>query len=215
MCGRYTLTYQDLGEVVAELGAILDPAAAALHHPRFNIAPTNAAIIACPRGDAPVIVPGTWGLRLGGRLVINVRGETAPARMAAAWARGRCVVPADGFYEWTGAKGERRPLRFHAPDGRPLLMAGLFEAQEGAPPAFAVLTTAARAPVAAVHDRMPLLLSPASARAWLSGPPRALRPDEVALSSTEASPRVNAVANDDPGLLEATPVEKRGQLPLF
>ena len=218
MCGRYTLTYQDLGEVVEQLGAVLDPAAAELHHPRYNVAPTNAAIIACPRGDRPALIPGTWGLRLGGRLIINLRAETGPARLAAAWARGRCVVPADGFYEWTGARNERRPVRFHAPDGRPLLMAGLFEEQAvagEAPPLFAVLTTAARPPVAAIHDRMPLLLSPASAREWLARPPRALWPDDVALVGTDASSRVNAVGNDDPGCLEAGPTERRGQLPLF
>ena len=217
MCGRYTLTYQDLGEVAQELGAILDPEAAAVYHPRYNIAPTQATIVARPRGDRPALVPATWGLHVGGRLVFNARLETAPSRFAAAWARGRCVVPADGFYEWTGPRDDRRPLRFHAPDDRPLFLAALFEepAEVGAPPTFTILTTASRPPVAAIHERMPVLLSPASVGAWLSRPPRALRPDDLPLVATAASPRVNAVANDDPGCLVSAPVERRGQLPLF
>jgi putative SOS response-associated peptidase YedK len=84
-----------------------------------------------------------------------------------------------------------------------------------APPTFAVLTTAARAPVAAIHDRMPVLLSPENARRWLLGePPRVIVPDEVALAARPVSPRVNGTAHDDPACLEP-PDEKGKQLGLF
>jgi putative SOS response-associated peptidase YedK len=215
MCGRYTLTYSDLGEVVAMLDAILDPAAAELYRPRFNIAPTNAAVIARPRADRPALVPAVWGLYRDRRLIINVRSESAATRFAAAYQSGRCVVPADGFYEWTGERSARRALWFHAPDGSPLMMAGLCDERPDAPPAFAVLTTASRPPVAAIHERMPVLLSREDARGWLLGePPRIVRPFAVPLAARPVSPRVNTTAHDDPACLEAM-AEPAKQLGLF
>src|SRR5690348_10800056 len=102
MCGRYTLSYADLDAVVRALDAILDPAALALHHPRYNIAPTNRCIVAhAGDGDRPVLAPAVWGFRRDGRLVINARSETARGRFHDAYAHRRGVVPADGFYEWT------------------------------------------------------------------------------------------------------------------
>ncbi len=213
MCGRYSLTYGDLGAIVAELDAILDPTAAELYRPRYNVAPTDTVVIgrapdaqddALAASTRPHLVPGVWGLRRDQRLIINVRAENAAARFPGAYRGGRCVVPADGFYEWTGERKARHASWFHAPDGAPLLMAGIFDEHraEGTPPTFAVLTTAARAPVAAVHDRMPVLLSPESARRWLLG--SAAGPvvaDAVPLVSQAVSSRVNAVANDDPTCL--------------
>jgi putative SOS response-associated peptidase YedK len=218
MCGRYTLTYRDLGQVAELIGALVVPAAAELHHPRYNIAPTDRCVVAMPGEARPVLAPGVFGVHLSGRLVINVRAETAARRFASAYARGRCVVPADGFYEWTGTGGHRRPTWFHAQDGSPLLMAGLlFEAQADDPvslPSFTVLTAAARPPVAEIHDRMPLLLTPETARRWLAERPPALPADAVPLVGTAVSSRVNAVANDDPGCL-APPEPEKGQLSLF
>jgi putative SOS response-associated peptidase YedK len=207
MCGRYSLTYADLGAVVAELGALLDPAAAELYRPRYNVAPTNTVVIgrAGPDGETrPVLVPGVWGLHRGPRLIINVRSENAAARFPAAYRSGRCVVPADGFFEWTGEKKDRRATWFHAPDGAPLFMAGLLDehASTGAPPTFAVLTTAARPPVAAVHDRMPVLLSRDAALDWLRGDaPRLVPLEAVPLAARAVGAHVNAAANDDPACL--------------
>ncbi len=199
MCGRYTLTYADLGAIVAALDAIVDPAAAELYRPRYNIAPSNAVVVARGQLDRPAIVPAVWGLRRDHRLIVNARSESASGRFPGAYQRGRCVVPADGFYEWTGELRDRRAIWFHASDGAPLLMAGLLD--EGAPPAFAVLTAPARPPVATIHDRMPVLLSREGARRWLLGEaPRAVTPDEIALEGRPVSPRVNATAHDDPGL---------------
>ncbi|MFT3768110.1 MAG: SOS response-associated peptidase [Minicystis sp.] len=211
MCGRYTLTYSDLGQVAELLGAILEPTAAALHRPRYNVAPSSACIVARSVGQ-PMLVHALWGLRLGGRFVINARSESAAARFHDAYAHGRCVVPADGFYEWSGDKGAKKPVWFHDPNGQPLLMAGLLVDQPSAPPAFTVLTAAARPPVDAIHDRMPVLLSPESARRWLSEAPRAVHPDQVPLIGTEVSPRVNATAHDDPACIAP---ERSKQLGLF
>jgi putative SOS response-associated peptidase YedK len=100
-------------------------------------------------------------------------------------------------------------------------MAGLAEDKKEGLPAFAVLTTAARPPVAEIHDRMPVLLTRDHARRWLLGePPRAIHPDEVALSARAVSQRVNGTAHDDPACLEplGEPEKKMGkgkQLGLF
>lgn len=215
MCGRYTLTYADLGAVAEEIGALLDPAALAIHRPRYNIAPANAAVIARGAGGGTRLVPATWGLRLGGRFVINVRSESAAARLPEAFAHGRAVVPADGFYEWTGDKADRRPNWFHDPAGRPLYMAALVMDMPSAPPAFAVLTTAARAPVDAVHDRMPALFTAADARRWIAEADRAISPSAVSLVATPVSQRVNGTAHDDPACIAPEAPGPRGQLRLF
>jgi putative SOS response-associated peptidase YedK len=204
MCGRYTLTYADLGEVAAELEALIDPAAAALHRPRYNVAPTNAAVVARDAEGRAALVPAVWGLHRDRRLIINVRAESAASRFARAYEQARCIVPADGFYEWTGEAKERRPLWFHLPEGAPLFMAGILDPPgEGELPAFAVLTAPSRPPIAPAHDRMPVLLSAAGARRWLLGrPPRVIVPDDLPLAARAVSPRANAVAHDDPACIE-------------
>jgi len=213
MCGRYTLTRPDLGSVVDLLSADVDPSAAEIHHPRYNIAPSQPCVVASagranadPAGDPsgpsgitgegrPVLSAAVWGLRLSGRFVVNLRAEAS-----ARYRMRRCVVPADGFYEWTGPAGDRRPTWFHAPSGELLLMAGLLDDRAGARPSFAILTTPSRGPVHAIHDRMPVFMGADRARRWLAGEGRA-EPDPVELIATEASPRVNSAANDDASLL--------------
>jgi putative SOS response-associated peptidase YedK len=221
VCGRYTLSYSDLGDVAAELDAILDPAAAELYRPRYNVAPTDAMVIATHgEGDRPALVPAVWGLHRDKRLVINVRSEAARTRSATSERHAFCVVPADGFYEWMGEKGDRRPLWFHAPDHAPLWMAGVADQTPGEPRTFAVLTGPARPPVASVHSRMPILLTRDHARRILLGePPRVLVGDEVPLEALAVSPRCNAVANDDPACLDPATADDakpaRKQLGLF
>jgi putative SOS response-associated peptidase YedK len=216
MCGRYTLTYADLSLVAAELEALVDPAAAELYRPRYNVAPTQAAVVARAESDAgpdrALLVPAVWGLHRDQRLVINVRSENAAARFFG----GRCVVPADGFYEWTGEGRDRRPVWFHLPAGAPFFMAGILDGPRGEPaPSFAVLTAPARPPISAVHDRMPVLLSAEGARRWILGPPpRVIVPDDLPLEARPVSPRANTVAHDDPACIEPAPAGPR-QLGLF
>jgi hypothetical protein len=120
--------------------------------------------------------------------------------------------PIDGFYEWTGEKGHRRPFWFHRPGREIILLAGLLDVASGAPPTFAVLTAPAREPIASIHDRMPVVLGAEGARAWLA---KGGRPEveELELLAVEVSPRVNSVANDDASVLELT--AHRGQLRLL
>lgn len=167
-------------------------------------------------GGAPRVVPARFGLEVRkGHLVINARAETAADLriFRDAFQGGRCVVPADGFYEWQGGRGDRTPLWFHAPDGGLLLFAGLAFERDGCR-RFVILTTAANERMRSVHDRMPALLSRDEAVAWLEHPDAALlRPaPEAWLSAREVSSRVNDPEEDGPALIEAAP---RRQLTLL
>lgn len=203
MCGRFTLTEKDLLRLAHALGAVVDPALAGAWRPRFNVAPGQDALVLRDAG----------GLRLerarfglggeGGPLRFNARSETAAETRAfrAAWVTRRCIVPADGFYEWEGPAGARRPIWFHDPARRPLRFAALFGEDAGRL-AFTILTAPARGLVAALHDRMPVLVPEDGVRPWLGGGPLPAPSPEDALVGGPASPRVNAVANDDEGCLE-------------
>jgi putative SOS response-associated peptidase YedK len=130
-----------------------------------------------------------------------------------AYARRRCVIPSDGFYEWRREGKERVPFWFHRDDGRPLLFAGLYESWR--PRAdewertFTIVTTRANELVSQLHDRMPVVLEGEAADRWMfrttpSGElPGLLEPArEGLLVMTPVSQRVNSVANDDPSLME-------------
>jgi putative SOS response-associated peptidase YedK len=230
MCGRYTLTTPDYDTLARALGVVVDPELAALYRPRYNVAPTTVCLVVRERDGGREIVRARWGLvnswakdRSAGPKQINARSETAPDKPAfrAAFAKRRCVVPADGFYEWQGAKGARQPIRYHAPDGGLLAFAGLYESWDDPSTGerertFTILTTAANELVAPVHDRMPAVLAPGDVPAWLAADTDAARARALlgpapagVLVATPASPRVNAVGNDDPGCL-APPEPPRG-----
>jgi putative SOS response-associated peptidase YedK len=133
--------------------------------------------------------------------VINARSETAGKRF-----RGTrpVIVPADGFYEWTGAKGARRPLWFRPRGGGLLYLAGLTEDLPDGRRAFVILTTDASGPVAEIHDRMPVVLPREKIQAWIEQGDSGLlvpAPPDF-LTATEVSSRVNDVKNDDASLLD-------------
>lgn len=209
MCGRTTLTLPDLAPLLEALEAEASPGEAAAYRPRWNGAPGDLLLVARREEGATRLSRLRWGLPGREGLLINARVESVgrlPSFREALQAR-RCVLPVDGFYEWTGAKGSRRPLRFHRPDGGLLLLAGLWTPapQDPSGGAFAVLTCPADARVAPVHDRMPLLLPRARVRDWLApGPPPddlLAPPGDSGLLADEASSRVNDVRNEGPDLL--------------
>lgn len=217
MCGRISLGASSIADVADFFGARVAPEEAALYRPRYNVAPTQRHWIVRLDAGERRLVFATWGFpSTTGRLLINGRVETAKSRPAfrEAWRARRCVVPADGFYEWTGKARERRPRRFHPGQGL-LALAGLYEppAVEGGPPRFVVLTTAANEDVAPVHDRMPVLLRREELEPWLAGD---FEPGPIpggTLVATPVSSRVNSVQNDDPSLIE--PVAPPKQLTLL
>ncbi len=235
MCARFTLT-AGVAEIAAALG--VDPAAieATGHRPRYNIAPTQPHVIVRERQEARQALPARWGLvntwatdakRAGAQ--INARAEDVPRRRAyrAAWEkRRRCLVPADGFLEWTGPKSARQPVWFHRPEGGLILLAGLYESWRAGDDdwrrTFTILTTAANPTVAPIHDRMPVVLSADDAAEWVypGNEPEVvwelLRPAPESLLVGEAvSRRVNSVRNDDPDCLALDPeAELATQTPL-
>lgn len=227
MCGRFTLTTKDFATLAAELGATAAADDGARYRPRYNVAPTDPHWLLRLKREERQLLPARWGLvnswstdARGAFRQINARAESAMKRPAFrdAFVHRRCVVPADGFFEWRGAKDARRPVWFHAPDGGLLHFAGLYEswrdpATDAWQRTFTVLTTTANDVVAPVHDRMPVILASESAEEWLFVPPShaeshaarvaaLLRPAASdALVATEVSPRVNSVGNDDPSCL--------------
>ena len=232
MCGRFTLTVHHIGDIAESIEAWLDPISAASYRPRFNVAPTDTHWIGREKAGRRELLPADWGLvnhwatsKSAGAKQINARAETlskTPAFRDAYRSR-RCVVPADGFYEWRGPKRAREPIWFHAPDRSLIWLAGLYEGWTDPGTGerhrtFTIVTTAANAIVAEVHDRMPALIKRADVASWLAGDDtRALlapAPRE-SLIGTLASRRVNSVEHDDPALLDPGDPGATRQLDLF
>lgn len=210
-----TLTKRELAEIAEELGAIFDPDSPFNYRARYNVAPTDVHPILRVEGGQRRLEPARWGMLGTGKSkapLINARAATAPQKAAfrEAYARGRCVVPADGFFEWKDSPQGRQPIWFHRPDGKLLLMAGL--CWEGR---FTVLTTEPNKLLAEVHDRMPAILTEPEAARWLATPTQeVLHPAaEGMLEARPVSTRVNSVKNDDPECL-APPGEGPRQLTL-
>ena len=219
MCGRMTLSRKDLDLVADELEAICPADVVASYRPRWNVAPTDVhpvVRLAGERSEAARTAPAGRRLQLarwgfvgtgkGSPLLINARAETVASRPSfrSAFSNNRCLVPADGFYEWSGKGEARRPTWFHRSDGRLLLLAGLYDPSGR----FTVLTTTANALVSRLHDRMPVILTPEVVDVWLaqgmtSEAEALLRPaPEDTLTATAVSRRANSVKNDDPACLE-------------
>jgi putative SOS response-associated peptidase YedK len=222
MCGRFTLTRRDGREIAEMLG--IDPREFRDHLPRYNVAPTQHHYLVSTEYENRRVTLAKWGLinswaRDASRAAqqINAKAETIDSRGAfkEAFRERRCVIPADGFYEWTGPKTRRVPLWIHRPDDGLILFAGLYESwypERGRPElTFTIVTSAANATLAPVHDRMPVILSDRDADDWMN--PREPNPstlkrllvptaDDV-LVMTPASPLANNAKNEGPELLDA------------
>jgi putative SOS response-associated peptidase YedK len=175
MCGRYTLT-RPAREVVSAFR--LDQAP--LFEPRYNIAPTqNLLAVRCGVEGGREGVLLRWGLvpswasdlSVGVRM-LNARAETVLEKPSfrAAFSRRRCLLPADGFYEWQKVGRQKHPLHFRMRDGRLFAFAGLWErwnGPDGPVESCTVLTSEANDLVRPVHERMPVILSTQQYDAWL------------------------------------------------
>jgi putative SOS response-associated peptidase YedK len=174
MCGRYTLKARP--KVLAEHFDV--PEVPRL--PRFNIAPAQAVPVvrATPKGRALVML--RWGLipswandpAVGNRMV-NARAETVAEKPAyrAAFRKRRCLIPADGFFEWgAGPGGRKQPVYFRMEDESPFAFAGVWEVWskgDGMVESCALITTTPNGLVAPVHNRMPTILAPEAYSRWL------------------------------------------------
>jgi putative SOS response-associated peptidase YedK len=172
MCGRFLL-FSDGPTLAARFDLTSFPELA----PRYNIAPTQPVAAVRAGGAGRECVALRWGLvpswaRDARQAPINARAETAAEKptFRAAFRKRRCLVPADGFYEWATLGRRKQPFCFRPWDERPLALAGVWERWDGpAGPveSCAILTTEANDLVRPVHDRMPVILPERHWPAWL------------------------------------------------
>lgn len=213
MCGRFTLTVSQLPNVAKLLDAWMDPESAKAFRPRYNIAPSTSHFIFTGAPEGVRLEPARWGLiphwSKGEEGWINARIETAAEKPAFrdAFRKRRCVVPADGFYEWTGPKSARQPYWFHRPKKEVFLFAGLYEPADEAkkrPETFTILTAPAEGMIKPYHERMPVIISPEIAKSWI-GPAFSgdLSKERILeLETYPVSRRVNSPKVDDPSCLD-------------
>ena len=229
MCGRYTLkTHRRKIEERFDVSDVPDLI------PRYNLGPTQDGLV-IRTGDAPATRTAAllrWGLipawtkeRSSLPLLINARAETVASKGAFrdSFKRRRCLVVADGFYEWSRRGSTKQPYHFTVDQGELFGMAGLWDRWHppGAPEdeaieTFAVVTTSANEILAPHHDRMPVILDESLYEDWLnplltdSGAlERVLVPfPAMRMLARAVNPRVNTIKFDDPACLEAPPPEE-------
>jgi putative SOS response-associated peptidase YedK len=207
VCGRYTLSTVDGPEIAQRFGLITPPDEETLG--RFNVCPTEPVATVLDAGQVSTVPWGLRPFRNQNYAPINVRSETATSRFKRLMDGGRCLVLADGWYEWLKAekKGQQRlPFRYTVDDGSLFAFAGLYDGT-----GVAILTTEANELCAPIHDRMPVVLDGPEAEAmWLS---REVDVPEAAgllipfpserVSVAPANPAVNKAGVEGPELIVA------------
>jgi putative SOS response-associated peptidase YedK len=219
MCGRYTL--KSGGDVIVGLFGLAEELEI---EPRYNIAPTQQIPVVLEE-DGRKLEEMHWGLipswakdpSIGSRM-INARAETVSEKPSfrSAFKKRRCLIPADGFYEWAKEPGGKQPYHLRLKDGSLFGFAGLWETWSGAEPggeevrSCTIITTEPNEVAWEVHNRMPVILPPDLYDAWLE-PDNDDREELLSMLTSypaeemEAYPvsrRVNRPANDDQSVLE-------------
>lgn len=236
MCGRFSLFVPP-----SVLEERFDATASGPIVPRYNVAPRDD-VAAIRNDDAETIDALGWGLVPSWvddpddyPRPINARAETVAEKPSFrdAFAERRCLVLADGFYEWKGDRGAKQPYRIARPDDEPFAFAGLWEAWganggdsvgggiDGDGESLrtvTIVTTDANDTVGAIHDRMPVILEPDEERRWLAdADPEELHsmldpyPDD-GLEAYPVSKAVNDPANDSPDVVEPVDVDEQSGL---
>jgi len=176
MCGRFVL-FSDLKRI--QLAFELDQANVTLE-PRYNIAPTHQIVVIVQRAGSRTLETMRWGLipawakdeKIGARM-INARAETVAEKPSfkRALVQRRCLVIADGFYEWHTIGTKKTPMYVRLKSGAPMGFAGLYDTWQSpageAVTSCTIITTSANALMQPIHDRMPAILSKEAQRAWL------------------------------------------------
>ena len=219
MCGRYSLI-ADMGELQERFGF---DGSELTHAPRYNVAPTQMALTVT-NGSERRGSYMRWGLippwaksASVGNLMINARAETVAEMLSfrTALQRRRCLVLADGFYEWQGKGSSRRPMRITMASGEPFAFAGLWDAWRDPKGevvrSCAIITMSANESLSPIHDRMPVILPRELESLWLdhdiqdyaslAGILTPYTTNEMALY--EVSSLVNSPANDGPELIRS------------
>jgi len=217
MCGRFVITSPP-----ATLRQIFGYVEQPNFPPRYNIAPTQPIPVVIIENGARHFRLMRWGLLpawvkdpRGFALLINARAETVLEKPAFknAMKRRRCLIPADGYYEWQSFDGRKRPYFIRRHDGQPIGLAGLAETWIGPNgeemDTVAIVTAPASADLAPLHHRVPVTIAPGDFDRWLDGAAcdaeMALSlltaPEEGEFAWHEISTRVNRVDNDDAQLM--------------
>lgn len=218
MCGRYVIT-----SAPEALRRLFGYAEQPNFPPRFNVAPTQAVPVVIRENGTRHFRLMRWGFLPAWvkdprkfALVINARAETALEKPSfrAAMRRRRCLLPADGYYEWQATAGRKRPFFIRRRDGQPIGFAGLAETWVGPNgeevDTVAIVTAAAPSDMAVLHDRVPVTIDPRDFEAWLDGDATDAMaavgllapPLPGAFIWCEVSTAVNRVANDGPHLIQ-------------
>jgi len=234
MCGRYTLR-SNLNRILQQFAA--DAPAEFELIARYNIAPTQQVPVIRAEGGGRHLSLVRWGLvpfwakddKIGSRM-INARSESAAEKPAfrAAFTRRRCLVPADGFYEWQKRGSQKQPYYIGLRDGDAFAFAGLWERWKGPPnqplgrplETCTILTTDANGVHESLHDRMPVILPPDMYDLWLDAEftnrealTEMLRPypaDEMV--AYPVSTVVNNARNEDPECVAPLTTSADGRL---
>ena len=226
MCGRYTL-YSTVEQLRDHF--LIDQVESEIS-PNYNVAPTQEVSAIIRREGSNVLTKLHWGLvpfwakekKIGSKM-INARLETVATKPAFrdVFKKRRCLIPADGFFEWTGPKGQRQPLFITMPDKTPSAFAGLWETwQDKAEPnniyrSCTIITREASGPLRKIHNRMPVALAPEAYDAWLDHEDQEISHLQEVLSRSAitefafypVSKQVNTVRNNEPGNIEPVEVE--------
>ena len=231
MCGRYSLA-----KTKNELEVRFKAEMLETFSPRYNVAPTQ--LMPVITSDSPDgFSHFYWGItpefaknKPVSQKFINARGETVAekASFKSAFQKRRCLIPADGFYEWKQlGKKSKIPHRFTLADDKLFAFAGIWEEYENEKGeikhTFLILTTAPNELVSSIHDRMPVMLTQDAEKTWLSKYAseeellKVLQPYSLnEMISYPVSPLVNQTANDTPSLLKKTsPMDQFGNYTLF
>jgi putative SOS response-associated peptidase YedK len=205
-----------IGDLPSELAA-----------PRYNIGPTSPVAVISLRDGLRELRAMRWGLTPpwrghGGKrgpLLFNAQIESVDTKpiFRDSFKRRRCLVPADGFFEWRAVDGKKHPIWFHREDRRLFAFAGIWRDDE-----CAILTTTPNEMVASIHDRMPVILDPSAYMAWLDPSVPPARARELCASAKldgwradAVGPRANSIANDDVECVALADGSPPGQLRLL
>jgi putative SOS response-associated peptidase YedK len=230
MCGRF-VSARKRAELLEEFAVERD-AVAADREPDYNVAPTKRIYAVLNRGEERELRLVRWGLvpswakdTSGGARLINARSETVAVKPAfrAAFARRRCLIPADGYYEWQTEGKAKQPFYIYRTDGGILAFAGLYELWRNAQVpedhedawywSGTIITTDATDEIGKIHDRTPMVIAPDDWAEWLD--PASTAKDHLlatmhsamssgtgGLATRPVSTTVNSVRNNGPALIE-------------
>ena len=217
MCGRYTLS-----EAPEALRLQFQFDTSLNIEPRYNIAPGQLAPVVINSQSGRKIFMFQWGLAAKGRpqepllnSLINARAESLLDRPSfkEAFLNRRCLIIADGFYEWKTEYRTKQPYRIHLKNNMPLAFAGIWEKSQAdnsggpQPNKFAIITTTAVYSVSHIHNRMPFILKPGDYENWLNGDgleviKKSSTDSDMDLSFYKVSPELGNINNDSQELLK-------------